>query len=82
MHIYTYIHKYMTILWKKYYSIRQARYERLVVILKQQPEAKVKQTLLIELKEAQAFLRRNVESLDIRLDERKKIMRYIHVQLF
>lgn len=72
----------MTILWKKYYSIRQARYERLVVILKQQPEAKVKQTLLIELKEAQAFLRRNVESLDIRLDERKKIMRYIHVQLF
>lgn len=72
----------MTILWKKYYSIRQARYERLVVILKQQPEAKVKQTLLIELKEAQAFLRRNVESLDIRLDERKKIMRYIQVQLF
>lgn len=32
----------------------------------------MKQTLLIELKEAQAFLRRNVESLDIRPGKRKK----------
>ena len=41
----------------------------------------MKEDLLTDLKEAQAFLRGNVDSLDSKCGEKKKV-RYTYIQLF